>query len=395
MSLPMVQLRNKKDRRVKGGHPWVFSNEIDGDIKALPAGGAVGVYDSKGAFIGRGYANPKSLITVRIASRRKDDIDHVAFWAMKIREAVELRHLVYPGRQSMRLIHADADGLPGLVVDRYGDYLAVQLTTLGTEQRKEIIGQALQQVLSPKGAVLRSEGRNRQLEGLEDERCVWFGDIPEHVEIDELGVKFQVPLLGGQKTGHFFDQTENRAWAGQRCAGKTVLDVYANGAGWALHALHNGAKHSVAVDKSPDCAAMMTQNAALNGVTDRLDIVQAEGKKFLTQLCMESQQFDVVMLDPPAFAKTRKAANSALRGYTEVNKLGLQLTAAGGLFFTSSCSFHVDEANFIAAVMKGAQQAGRSLRMVRRGEQSSDHPVHPAIPESRYLKSYAFEVRMA
>ena len=138
MSLPMVQLRNKKDRRVKGGHPWVFSNEIDGDIKALPAGGAVGVYDSKGAFIGRGYANPKSLITVRTASRRKDDIDHVAFWAMKIREAVELRQLVYPGRQSMRLIHADADGLPGLVVDRYGDYLAVQLTTLGTEQRKEI-----------------------------------------------------------------------------------------------------------------------------------------------------------------------------------------------------------------------------------------------------------------
>lgn len=395
MSLPSVRLRTKHDRRIKSGHPWVFSNEIDGDVKALPLGGAVDVYDAKGKFLGRGTANPNSLISVRLLSRRKDDIDHPAFWAWRIREAVELRRAVFPERTSLRLVHAEGDGLPGLVVDRHGDWLAVQLTTLGTETRKELIAEALKQVIEPAGAVLRSEGRNRQLEGLEDECAPWWGTPPDHVDVDEWGVVFRVPLLGGQKTGHFYDQAVNRRVAGPICRGRTVLDVYANGGGWALHALANGATSAMAVDKSEECADRMVVNAELNGVTDRFTAVRAEGRRFLQEQLGQANQYGVVVLDPPAFAKTRKAATSALRGYREINALALGLVEPGGFLFSSSCSYHVHEDRFLEAIAEGARDAGRRLRIVRRGEQASDHPVDPAIPETRYLKSYAFEVQMA
>ena len=395
MTTPTVKLRTKHDRRIKAGHPWVFSNEIEGDVKALPPGGAVDVYDAKGKYIGRGTANPNSLIAIRLMSRRKDDIDHPAFWAWRIREALELRRALFPDRDSFRLVHAEGDRLPGLVVDKHADWLAVQLTTLGTESRKDLIAQALKDVVGPSGAVLRSEGRNRQLEGLEDECGPWWGDTPDHVDVDEWGVRFRVPLLTGQKTGHFYDQAANRHFAGPLCKGRTVLDVYANGGGWALHALAHGATSAVGVDKSTECAERMVVNAELNGVADRFEAFQAEGRKFLQHQLGMANRYGVVMLDPPAFAKTRKAAGAALRGYQEINTLGLGLVEPGGFFFTSSCSFHVQEDRFLEAVREGAAEAGRRLRMVRRGEQASDHPVDPAVPETRYLKSYAFEVQMA
>jgi 23S rRNA (cytosine1962-C5)-methyltransferase len=276
------------------------------------------------------------------------------------------------------------------VIDRHGDVLAVQITTLGMEVRKELLGQAIREVFEPSAAVLRSEGRNRQLEGLDDERAVWFGAPPEHVDIDEYGVTFRVPLLGGQKTGHFYDQADNRRFAGGLCRGLRVLDVYANGGGWALHALRNGASAAVAVDKSAEACAMMRTNAELNGVA--LDVIEAEGKRTLQDLLQAGQQFGAVVLDPPAFAKTRKAAGSALRGYRDINALGMGLLEPGGLLFTSSCSYHVHEDRFLEALTQAAGDAGRRLRVVRRGEQSPDHAIDPTVPETRYLKSWAFTV---
>lgn len=394
MSNPAIRLRPRHDRRVKAGHPWVFSNELDTDVAALPPGGVVDVHDAGGGFLGRGYANPNSLIAVRILSRQRDDIDHPAFWAMRLREAKRYRDAVYPDRRSLRLVHAEADGLPGLVVDAYDGWLSVQFNTLGTEVRKPVIQQALQEVFEPRGAVLRSEGRARQLEGLDEERTAWFGDPPEHVDIDEYGVRFRVALLGGQKTGHFFDQADNRRFAGSLCRGRTVLDVYANGAGWALHALHQGATSATAVDKSADCAERMRVNAELNGVANRLEIVEAEGKLTLQHLLSQSAQFGAVVLDPPAFAKSRKTAGSALRGYREINALGLSLVEPGGFLFTSSCSYHVQEDRFLDEIAQAAKMAGRRLRLVRRGDQAADHPVALAIPETRYLKSFSFQVEL-
>jgi 23S rRNA (cytosine1962-C5)-methyltransferase len=394
MSIPNIRLRTKHDRRIRSGHPWVFSNEIDGDIGDLPPGGTVDVSNAKGAFLGRGYANPKSLIAIRILSRRREDVDHPAFWTQKIRSAVRYRAAALPDRTSMRLIHAEGDGLPGLVVDRYGDCLAVQLTTLGMECRKSLIADALREVIDPAGAVLRSEGRSRQLEGLEDERAAWFGEPPDHVDIDEYGVAFRVPLLGGQKTGHFFDQAQNRHFAGPLCRGRTVLDVYANSGAWALHALANGAEHATTIDKSETCCDRTEVNGTLNGVAERMEIIQGEGKRTLQWLVQQQRQFGAVVLDPPAFAKTRKAVGSALRGYGEINALGLSLVEQGGFFFTSSCSYHIEEARFLDEIVKAASRAQRRLRIVRRGEQASDHPVNPNVPESRYLKSYAFEVEL-
>jgi 23S rRNA (cytosine1962-C5)-methyltransferase len=343
--------------------------------------------------VGRGYANPRSLIAIRLlARRRREDIDSVPFYADKLREALAYRASIAPGRTAMRVVHAEADGLPGLVIDRFNDVLSVQITTLGMETRKPLLEEAMRSVFSPSGAVLRAEGRMRELEGLGDDKGLWFGEIPETVEIEEHGVKFRVNPLGSQKTGHFFDQTENRRRAASFCKDRTVLDVYSNTGGFALHALAAGAKSAMVVDSSEENIVRAMENAVINGFGDRLEGCCTEGKATLEQMVGIGRRFGAVVLDPPAFAKTRKVAARALVGYRDVNALGLALVDEGGFFFTSSCSFHVQEERFIEAIQEAAQRANRRIRMVYRGEQGPDHPVVPAIPESRYLKSYGFYV---
>lgn len=391
--LPLVRLKPKHDGRVAAGHPWVFSNEIDGDFRALPAGGAVDVIDAKGKFLGRGYANPRSLITVRLLSRRRREaIDSAAFYAQRLREAVALREAVYPGRTSMRLVFGESDGLPGLVIDRYADVLAVQINTLGMEVRKPQLAEAIQQVLAPRAAVLRNDAKVRELEGLTTGREPWFGDVPGEVAFDELGVRFALDVLGGQKTGHFFDQADNKHAAAPLCRDRTVLDVYANTGGWALHALAAGARSAVVIDSDADNCARAVANGARNGFDGRLEAIAAEAKKTLQQLVAEGRRFGAVVIDPPAFAKQRKAAGAALKGYREINALASMLVEEGGFLFSSSCSWHVEEDRFLEAVVGGAHDAGKRLLLVRRGEQAADHPVLPAAPETRYLKSFTFRV---
>jgi 23S rRNA (cytosine1962-C5)-methyltransferase len=386
-----VRLKPKHDPRVRGGHPWVFSNEIADDVGGLESGGAVEVFDAKGTFLGVGIANPNSLIAIRILSRKRGvDLDSPDWWTARIRAAAAYRAAVYPDRASLRMVNAEGDGLSGLIVDRYGDHLAVQLNAVGTERRRGLLEVALREALSPASAVLRSEGKARQLEGLPDERAVWFGEPPESVVIDELGVRMRIALLGGQKTGHFFDQAENRAFAGKLCRGRTVLDVYAHTGSWALHALAGGAARATVIDRSEEACGRAVENAALNGVSDRLEAVCGDAHDTLRALSGEA--YGAVILDPPAFAKSRKTAGNAIRGYREINELAIRLVAPGGLFFTSSCSYHAEEERFVEAVAEAARAARRSIRIIRRGEQAPDHPMVPWIPETRYLKSLALYV---
>ena len=397
-SIPRLTLRPKRDRRVKSGHPWVFSNELEPGFADVDPGAVVDVFDASGAFVGRGMASPNSLIAVRICSRlRKQDLDSPLFFEERLRRALHFRKVVWPDRRDLRLVNAEGDELPGLIIDRYGDTLAVQINTVGMEVRKEALQTALQNVLGPTttdglSAVLRNDNRVRTLEGLEQGSGPWFGDVPEHADIVEHGVTFRVQLLGGQKTGHFYDQADNRAFAGRLCRGRRVLDMYANSGGFALQALVQGAEHAIAVDKSAPNAAISTANAELNGVADRFEAVTAEGNRNLEVRVQQGERYGAVVLDPPAFAKTKKAAGNALRGYERINTLGMMLVEPDGFLITHSCSFHVFEDRFLEMLGRAAKAAGRTLRLVRRGEQAPDHPVLPGVPETRYLKSLALQV---
>jgi 23S rRNA (cytosine1962-C5)-methyltransferase len=393
MSIPRLTLRPKREGRVSRGHPWIFSNELEPGFADLPPGAVVDVFAARGAFVGRGLLSPNSLITVRLMSRaRHDDLDSPLFYAMRLREALAYRQAVHPERQSCRLVHAEGDFLPGLIVDRFGDHLAVQVNTVGLEQRLDVLRTAIEEVLAPAGAVFRNDNRVRELEGLEQGRSVWFGDVPEHVDIDEYGVTFRVPLLGGQKTGHFFDQAFNRLAAGRLAADRTVLDVYANTGGFGLQCLAHGAREVLFVEKSEPTAEACGLNAEINDVADRATVVATEATKFLEHLVAQGERFDLVCIDPPAFAKSKKTAGAALRGYARVNALAMTLVRPGGFLITSSCSHHVHEDRFLEALTKASTMAERPIRLVRRGEQAPDHPVLPAVPETRYLKHVVAQV---
>ena len=388
-----VRLAPNQDRRVRGGHCWVFSNELATDVASLPPGGAVTVEDARGRYLGTGYANPNSLIAVRLLTRDPaDDIDSVAFYQRRIQAAAALRAAVLPQRRSYRMVAAEADFLPGLIIDRYNTVAAVQIGTLGLEVRKELLRAALEATGLLQGAVLRDQNSARRLEGLPiGEPSVWFGEVPLHSPFEENGVKLLADLRHGQKTGFFFDQADNRAAAFAMARGR-VLDVYANTGAWGIGALLHGADEAVAIEINANTCALIAENAAYNGVAARHQVLQGDAWEQMTALRAQHQRFDAVYLDPPAFAKSRKTAGVALRAYRDHNGLAMQLVKPGGLLFTSSCSHHIDEQRFFEEILDAAGRAQRGLRLLRRGGQAPDHPILPAVPETRYLKHFAFVV---
>lgn len=392
--IPEVRLKPRADKRARAGHPWIFSNEIAGSVKDLPSGGAVDVLAPNGAFLARGHANPHALVAVRLLTRnRREDVDHPAFYQRRIDEAYKYRQLLFPDRDCYRLVHGEADALPGLTVDRFGDKLVVQLTTVGMEKRREQLQKAFE-TLGFTGAVLRGDSRERGLEGLPDERSLWFGDVPETLEFSEHAVALGLAPLTDDAT-HAFAQSEDRHWLGSRCKGKSVLDVYAGTGGFALHALKHGADKAMMVEKSEALCAIAQANAERNGVADRLTILCDEGKRTLEGLLGGGHRFDVVNLDPPPFAKTKKVIKSALRGYREVNALGLSLVTPGGLYGTATHSPHIEEGAYLDAVSEAARHVGRRLRLARRGGAGGDHPVAPGIVETRLHKFFGFCVTTA
>jgi 23S rRNA (cytosine1962-C5)-methyltransferase len=375
----------------RGPHPWIFSNEIlSPPVSSLPAGGAVQVEDERGRKLGFGYSNPHSLISIRLTGAENPDSPD--FFIRRLSRALVLRQSTLPGRVAGRLCAGEADGLPGVIIDRYGlpgeaPVLSVQITSLGMEKRKEALKEALLEVVKPRAIVLRNDVSLRELEGLPLEKGLWAGE-QSRAEFLENGACFEVDLLEGQKTGFFFDQADNRAFLAARAKGRTVLDVFAYVGALAVEAMLAGAASATTIDSSATAVASTQANAARNGV--QVESLMGDARDMLENL---ERSFDMVSVDPPAFAKSRKQAGAALAGYRTINQLALKKVKPGSLFFTSSCSHHIQPERFEETILEAAHRAGRALLLIRRGGQAPDHPILPGVPETEYLKHLVFAVR--
>ncbi|MDM3872319.1 class I SAM-dependent rRNA methyltransferase [Porticoccus sp. W117] len=384
-----LKLKPGKERRIRGGHPWVYSNEVDvaaTPLKGMAAGGIAVVEDSRGNSLGVATVSPNSLICARLYSRNPSQKLDGDFLRQRLQTAMTQREQVYPGG-CYRLCYGDADSLPGVVVDRFGDYLAVRLATATMDQMQRQVIEVLVELTRPKGILLRNMGPFRQQEGLPESIDVAFGEVPEFVEIVENNTRFTVPLLAGQKTGWFYDHRENRALLQRLCPGKSVLDVFSYAGGWAVEALMAGAKSACCVDASAEALNAAAASAELNGVSDRFSCRQGKAAEILKALAAEKQRFDIVVLDPPAFIKRRKDIRQGEKAYHQINQLAMKVLAPGGLLVSASCSMHLSEAMLMDVVRQAGSRSGRQLQVIASGGAGLDHPVHPAIPETRYLKA--------
>jgi 23S rRNA (cytosine1962-C5)-methyltransferase len=389
-----LRLKKDQERRLLAGHSWVYSNEVDTDatpLKAFEPGQTAEILGQSGRWLGWGYVNPHSLICGRLVSRDRDRPLSTALWVQRIRNALDLRARLY-ARPFYRLVFGETDGLPGLIVDRYGDLLCVQITTAGMERAQADILTALEQVLRPRTIVLRNDIPSRDLEGLAQGVETVLGEAPETLELEESGASFLISPLTGQKTGWFFDQAENRIRLGRFGPAERVLDVCSYVGAWGVAAALRGAREVVCVDSSPAALERAGENAERNGVVARVSGLQGDAFDVLRSLREEEAHFDLVILDPPAFIKRRKDESAGAQAYLRLNRLGLEILKPGGLLVTSSCSFHMGRDAFLRTVQQAGRRANRSLQLLEAGGQGPDHPVHPAIPETAYLKTFFFRV---
>ena len=392
--LPELRMLPGRHKRLRDGHPWAFSNEIamDAAARALPPGGRVRLVSANGEFLAIAGFNPRTLIAARVLARVAEPPPMRALLAGRLRAALALRERLHPGG-FYRLVHAEADGLPGVVVDRYGDVLSVQLNAALAEAMREDLLAALDEVLSPRRVVLRNDSPSRALEGLAlvvEEARGGAGDGP--VELRENGARFLADLGEGQKTGWFFDQRENRARVAALADGARVLDAYCYAGGFGVLAACRGASEVVLLDRSERALALATAAAALNGVEARCRALRGEAFAELERMAAAGERFDVVVADPPAFVKSRKDIGPGARGYRKLARLSAALVAPGGFLFAASCSHHVGPELFAEQVARGLDDAGRGGRILASTGAGADHPVHPHLPESAYLKGQLLQL---
>lgn len=382
-----------RHKRAAIGHPWVFSNEIamDAAAKALPPGGLVRIETSNGEALGVAMFNPHPLISARFLSRDATATVDTDFLAARLKAALALRERLYPGGY-YRLIHAEADGLPGTAIDRFGAVVTVQVNTAGMERLTPMLLDAIEQVLSPETIVLRNDSAARQLEGLEQHAKVVKGSIDGPIELSENGARFFADLEAGQKTGWFFDQRDNRAMVASFAQDRRVLDLYSYAGGFAVLAAKSGAREVVAVDRSERALALAEQAARANGVVERCSFVRAEAFAELERLAGSDVRYGVVVADPPAFVKSKKDLNQGARAYRKLARLCAALVEPGGFLFIASCSHHVDVPLFAEQVSRGLADARREGRILRTSGAAADHPVHPHLPESAYLKGQLIQL---
>jgi 23S rRNA (cytosine1962-C5)-methyltransferase len=390
---PTVMLKPGEHRRVLAGHPWIFSNEavMDAATKSLEAGSIVQVQSHDGRSIGVAIFNPRPLICGRILARDPATAIDRGFFARRLHNALKLRARLFPAPY-YRLVHAEADGLPGTVIDRFGDVLVVQVNTAGIERLIPDLVAASEEVLEASTILLRNDGQARSLEGLESYVRLAKGALDDVVRLEENGVRFLADLRGGQKTGWFFDQRENRAAVARLSAGARVLDAYCYAGGFAVQAAAAGAADVLGVDRSDAALGLAQRSAELNGLAGRCRFERGDAFGTLSGLAERGDRFDVVVADPPAFVKSKRDLNQAARGYRKLARLSAALVQPGGFLFLASCSHHMTADRFAEQVARGLNDAGREGRVLRASGAGPDHPVHPSLPETAYLKALLLQL---
>ena len=384
-----VTLRKTRETRVRGGHPWIYASEIEKVDGEFENGDIVDVADFRGKYIGRGFYNPLSQISLRILTRNDEPCDR-HFFARRIQDAWEYRKLLCDP-MSCRLIYSESDFIPGLVVDKFGDILVLQSLSLGVDRIKDMLCDLLMEIVRPAGIWERSDVPVRRLEGLEQTAGLLRGEVPDQVEMTENGVRFLIDVKHGQKTGFFLDQKQNRAAIAPLCKNARVLDCFCHNGSFSLHAAKYGAAEVLGVDISEEALAVARENARING----FDNVRFEAHNcfdLLRELTDAGEQYDLVILDPPAFTKNKAAVPSALRGYKEINLRGLKLVRPGGFLVTCSCSQHVLSDMFQDVVCQAARDAKKRIRLVEYRTQGYDHPILPQSIETKYLKTMIMQV---
>ena len=391
MEYAQVCLRRGEEQDVRAGSLWIYDNEIDWADESCRDGEVVEVLDSRMKFAARGFFNAKSKITVRILTRDKNETVDAAFFRRRLQAAWDFRRAL-GFDNACRVVFGESDGLPGLTVDKFGDYLSVQILSLGMDRRRDEIVAALVDIIRPKGIFERDDVPVREKEGLPQRTGVLYGEVPPEIEIREHDARMLVDVRNGQKTGHFLDQQENRGRIKPYCPGRSVLDLCSHTGGFAIHAALYGAASVEAVDVSESALALLRRNAALNGVEKQISTVAANVFDHMKACDEAGRRFDTVICDPPAFAKSKKALEAADRGYKELNLRCMRVTAPGGYLISCSCSQFMTPELFLQMLRDAAADSGRTVRLLETLVQSRDHPAALNAEQSLYLKGYILQV---
>lgn len=390
MAHPDLYLKKNEDKRLRKGHLWVFSNEVDTKktpLDAFSPGDMVIVKDSTGKSMGSAYINPNTLICARLISRKSAAKIGGNFFKSRLNSALLLREKLFD-KPFYRLVFGESDGLPGLVIDRFGSVLSVQITTAGIEKQKDILVDTLVELLSPTAIILKNDNGQRQLEQLPQESEVIYGELPEQLIIEENNAQFAINVIDGQKTGWFYDHRDSRAKVAKIAKDQRVLDLFSYSGAWGIPAAVGGASEVICVDSSESALAMAQTSAELNKVEDKMSFVRDDVFEFLKKARESGERYDIVILDPPALVKRKKDFKAGYEAYRRLNHLALQVLNKNGVLVSASCSHHLTKANLHEILRSSARHIDRHMAFFATGSQAGDHPIHPAIPETEYLKTY-------
>ncbi len=394
---PALYLKRGEDARLRAGHLWVFANEVDtarSPLTSFEAGEPCAILDWRGKALGVGYVNPHSLICARLLARGLERALDVSLVTHRLQVALALRERLFAAPY-YRWLYGESDGLPGLTLDRFDDVIVAQATTAGIEKLKPQIEAAVRKVLEPRAMIWKNDAGIRALEQLPNYADIAFGDVPSPLIVREGGLEFALDPIGGQKTGWFYDQRANRDALAPFAGNARVLDLFSYLGAWGLRAAAMGAKEVVCVDASAAAVAMIGENARRNGLHGRVRAERADAFEYLKMLRAARERFEVAILDPPAFVKRKKDLQPGALAYRRLNELAMQVLARDGILISCSCSYHMPRTALLQGAQQGARHLDRQLQVLLSLQQSPDHPVHPAIPETEYLKGFVGRVTPA